>query len=320
VGGDGVSVYGAADTTIEGTKFQSFPLYVLYSTVTLSDCTITGSRAGGLWIYSATVTVSNCTISDNYEDLWAAGIMSVGDLTVRNSIISGNVSGGAGGGIHQHWGILTITDSTISGNVARSGGGIHQYRGDLIVDNSTISGNSSSVGGGIFLGDSGDMTLTLTNSTIVGNYAELPSASGIFNASSKIVTVRNSIIADNLNGPDCYYEPPYSTISSLGHNLDSDGTCNFNHPTDQPSAGDPMLGPLQDNGGPTWTHVPLEGSPVVDRGMCDPGTDQRGVPRPIDGDRDSVWLCDIGAVEYVPYEFEVIGPGGNTILWPPEPE
>ena len=92
-----------------------------------------------------------------------------------------------------------------------------------------------------------------------------------------------------------------------------------------------MLGPLQDNGGPTWTHMPLEGSPVIDRGIClstsiplPEGlqlapilTDQRGVRRPIDGDQDGVMLCDIGAVEYRPPSvFEPVSEPGGDIITP----
>lgn len=57
--------------------------------------------------------------------------------------------------------------------------------------------------------------------------------------------------------------------------------------------GDLMLAGLGDNGGPTLTHLPAAGSPVLgsaDAGRC-PATDQRGVTRP-QGDG-----CDAGAVE-----------------------
>lgn len=63
--------------------------------------------------------------------------------------------------------------------------------------------------------------------------------------------------------------------------------------------GDPMVGPLQGNGGPTWTRALLPGSPQINAGApsgCSYSgntltTDQRGLVRPAMG------RCDIGAFE-----------------------
>jgi hypothetical protein len=82
----------------------------------------------------------------------------------------------------------------------------------------------------------------------------------------------------------------------LGYNLADDDSCGFTAPGDLVVA-DAMLGPLQDNGGPTETHDLLAGSPAIDAGSVDcppPATDQRGAARPQGA------ACDIGAVEYVP--------------------
>jgi hypothetical protein len=110
------------------------------------------------------------------------------------------------------------------------------------------------------------------------------------------------MVAKNLHGGDC------STLSgqviSEGYNLDSDGSCQLTEPTDLLGI-DPLLGPLQDNGGATWTHALLPGSPARDAipwGTTGCGTslysDQRGKARP----HGAGGTCDIGA-----YEVEVAG-------------
>jgi hypothetical protein len=89
---------------------------------------------------------------------------------------------------------------------------------------------------------------------------------------------------------------------SKGYNLSSDGSCNFNGRGDMNNI-NPMLGPLQNNGGPTQTQALLPGSPAIDAGNpsgCTDGlghllkTDQRGMPRPDTEDKSG---CDMGAYE-----------------------
>jgi hypothetical protein len=86
------------------------------------------------------------------------------------------------------------------------------------------------------------------------------------------------------------------------HYIQSGPTCGFTDPSDHGSTA-PQLGPLQDNGGPTPTLALLAGSPAIDAGSGDcppPGTDQRGVARPVDGNEDGTAACDIGAFEFQP--------------------
>jgi hypothetical protein len=168
------------------------------------------------------------------------------------------------------------------------GGGIYNL-GSLKVNNSTISGNGALFSGGI----ANRGTLSVNNSTIAGNNG-IVGGIGIYSGTA---TLQNSIVA-NLVGGNCG-----NTIVSNGYNLSSDATCNFTSIGDLNNT-DPMLGPLQYNGGPTQTMALPSGSPAVDAGNptgCTDGlghllkTDQRGKPRP---DAEETAGCDIGAYEY----------------------
>jgi hypothetical protein len=103
-----------------------------------------------------------------------------GILTLINSTVSGNTVTGSnvqgGGGIYNG-GKLTLSNSTVSGNTVTgingTGGGIYNGQGELTLNNSTISGNTATDGGGIYYFGGLLSTLTLTNSTITGNTAML---------------------------------------------------------------------------------------------------------------------------------------------------
>lgn len=104
-----------------------------------------------------------------------------------------------------------------------------------------------------------------------------------------MIELTNTIIAVQLSGQNCYGAP----VTSLGYNLDSDGTCNLTAQGDI-SGADPHLGPLHDNGGPTWTHALMFDSPAIDAiptANCMLTIDQRNVSRPQEA------ACDIGAFE-----------------------
>jgi CSLREA domain-containing protein len=210
-----------------------------------------------------------------------------GTLTLINSIVSGNTAE-RGGGIFSN-ATLIITGSSIISNTARSGGGLMNYAsisGGATLTNSTISGNIATNGIGGISQETG--AISITNSTISGNSGTVV---GGFYHGEGTSTLRNTIIANNDPGTDCLLSSP---ITSGGHNLSSDSTCGFTAGGDLQNA-NPLLGPLANNGGPTPTHALLLGSPAFDAGPntgC-PATDQRGITRP-QGIR-----CDIGAFERV---------------------
>src|SRR5262249_43979370 len=153
----------------------------------------------------------------------------------------------------------------------------------LTIINSTVSGNSATADGGAILNDG---TLTILNSALSNNSAT-GFGGGIFNEGvPSTVNIKNSIVARGQSGDNCVNE---GTINSQGHNISSDNSCFSSGGTDLLNS-DPRLGPLQDNGGPTFTHALLTGSPAIDAGddsVLGPPlnliTDQRGFPRPIDG-------------------------------------
>src|SRR5438552_2243418 len=224
--------------------------------LTVLDSTLSGNSAGqasaGGGILSGTlfktpafVTIINSTISGNSAPGFGGGIAGGGwGVAIVNSTLSGNSAGERGGGIDGDF--LTITNSTISGNSASySGGGIEG--GNVVITNSTISGNSAGSGGGIY--------------HYVGN---LEISDTILNAGASGENIFN-------NG---------GAVTSNGYNISSDNGGGYLHgPGDQINT-DPLLGPLQDNGGPTLTHAPLPGSPAIDAGdpnfTSPPFRDQRG--------------------------------------------
>ncbi len=261
--------------------------------ITITDCTISGNFSatggGGIFATNTSLSVANSTISGNSTGSSGGGISVSGSglvpgSSIVNSTISGNSAKTSGGGIS---GGATVENSTISGNSAgMSGGGIY---GSATVENSTISGNSAGTsGGGIYNNSSLDVTL----STITGNSA--PSGGGIYTVGS--VEVSNTILNAGALGENIFNNG--GTVTSDGYNLSSDdGGGYLTGPGDQINT-DPLLGPLQDNGGPTLTHALLPGSPAIDAGDPNfsppPFNDQRGCPRVSNG------RVDIGSFERQP--------------------
>ena len=283
--------------------------------LTLSDSIVSNSsvadnngQGGGVSNNpGATLTVTGSAINGNYACCGGAGGGIFGDddatVTVINSTINGNGVGCLGGGIFILNAQLTVLNSTISGNSADgfsgiceqgSGGGIWLYGvGTLTVTNSTISGNETTGGGGGILLGGG--TATVTNSTISENSAQ--EGGGIFNSAT--ATILDTVLKAGELGGTIFNNG--GTVISLGYNLASDDAgAVLTGPGDQINT-DPMLGALQNNGGPTFTNALLPGSPGINAGDPNftppPNYDQRGLgfDRIVDG------RIDVGA-------FEVQGP------------
>ena len=151
---------------------------------------------------------------------------------------------------------------------------------------STLSGNSATQGGGIY--NDGTATATITASTLSGNSAGV-SGGGLYIVVGN-VTARSTIIAGNASQDiDGGLLDPASSSNLIGTGGGLTDGVNGN----LVGITDPLLGPLRDNGGPTWTMALLPGSPAIDAGDNAAGlaTDQRGIARPQDG------RADIGAFE-----------------------
>jgi hypothetical protein len=226
-----------------------------------------------------------------------AGPVKISDLTLQDGnkfLIGGDDSGG---GIYNA-GDLTLRRVTIRGNRATFGGGLYNDSGATVtIINSTISGNTAldpgicdgGYGGGIF--NNGGF-VNLLNATITANDGECQGG-GVWTESGR-VTLNNTIVAKQSGffPNDCDGFPETGGFVSRGFNLDSDDTCGLDQPGDLPGV-NPLLGPLQDNGGSTDTHLPRPGSLVIDAGNVTtaPPRDQRGVTRPQGP------TSDIGSVE-----------------------
>ena len=260
-------------------------IYNEQGTLTLDSCTVEGNLcfcSGAGIINTGTLTVSHTTIRNNFGDFGGGGISNGGTLTITNSVVRYNSCGnpgaliaGHGGGIFNG-GTAAIVSSTIDDNMAGGGsvgGGIYSAEaGHLTISNSTISGNfAGQDGGGVY----NVSPLIITNSTLSGNGATRQGG-GIINFAT--LEIGNTILKTGSSGANIVSNP--GTVTSHGYNLSSDNGSGFlTAPGDQINT-NPMLGPLQDNGGPTFTHALLPGSPAINAGDPNftppPFTDQRG--------------------------------------------
>ncbi|MBZ0292398.1 MAG: DUF11 domain-containing protein, partial [Anaerolineae bacterium] len=306
------------------------PVNVHISAVTIRNGESSDQGGGILSENGARLTVSNSRFIDNTTNQRGGAIMTYHNynvdglvLTVEDSVFVNNSAqtcGAIGTNIYRSSIRLIITGSTFTGNSAGTYGGAICNANTMYIDNSTISNNTSGRnGGGI---GTTDLSLFITNSTISGNSAA-EDGGGIIGGSRvslKFVTLIDNIADSDQNGVGmgggiyAYFGQPrlYNTIlyGNKNGNGEASDCYDILNSEDYNLIGstanclvlgqiehniydvDPMLGPLQDNGGSTLTHAPQPESPVIDTG--DPNceiNDQRGLNRP------QGVACDIGSYE-----------------------
>jgi len=243
------------------------------------------ASGGGMFNYNSSPTLTNCTFSGNSADKWGGGMCnSKSDPTVMSCTFSWNSAGELGGGMYNHnISNPTVTNCTFSSNSAVNGGGMRNSNSSPTVTNCTFSENSAKYVGGML------------------NYSSSPSVTNciFWNAASR--EIRNDFSTTTLG---------YCVVQSD----DYAGSTILEYVT----SADPMLQPLADNGGPTWTCALGEGSSAIDSGITVDGVsmDQRGVIRPQGG------TFDIGAYEAKYFTINsYCNPGGSIspesarVLW-----
>ena len=272
---DAGGLYGTFDLTrteVSDNQGEDFGGAFLMGDV--MDSTIKGNRgihAGGVIGHG---TLTDTVIEDNHADLLGGAVTGTWD--VLRSTIADNTAGIYAGGALMDG---TIEDSTISGNQAPAGAGL-VFR-DVTLRRSTITGNIGRNGSGVLSyvstpPETSDSHLVVEDSTIAGNLdgpgapsaepSEISFSPGGLTPSvgwNADLTATRSILGDGTL-PVCVLRDGVVTLA--GYNFVSDTSCDAAPGWgDIVDGGDPKLGPLQDNGGPTSTRLPQAGSAVRDR-------------------------------------------------------
>ncbi len=271
--------------------------------VTIEDSHIAGNSArvgGAMYVTSSgDVTIAGSTFSDNMADGTIAAetgggaIVSDGFLRIEGSSFWGNISEGSGGALqsgYQTYDAETfIEQSTFMGNQAvLYGGAVYNQGGRMALVNSTISDNvAQESGGGLtsFLGPTTLIYVTAVDNQ-GGNLNQVIQPG--FNDSRQRINLNRTVAVGS--GDNCQVTgglvDPIAYFVSQDYNLSNDNSCaaylKEAHDRNNSKA---KLGPPADNGGPTFSHLPQAGSPLIDAAVCQPDhlVDQRGIVRPQNG-------------------------------------
>jgi len=267
---------GAATTSITGDN-RAFNVHV-GAELNISDLTMMGAGGaedGGGIFNQGVLNLDHSTIQNYTGLLEGGGIFNAsgGVATIVDSTIANNSALGQGGGIYNDNATLIVLGSTFHGNTAGQGGAIWTNR-SLDISNSTVSSNSTADSGAIFSG--GIATVSILNSTITNN------STGIKHDGTGTFSITNSVVAGNasdFSGSGTFTSGGYNLIGDVGSAVGFVWGVNGDQVGSAATPIDPLLGPLQDNGGPTLTHMILAGSPLINAGdpsfSSPPDFDQR---------------------------------------------
>jgi hypothetical protein len=299
-----------------GTTFFTKPLTIQgpgAQVLTVTSSGPNGIFSLGFGASNQTIRFSGLTLSGGFAFVGGNGAvftifganntLVLSDLILKNNSSAGSTN--TSGAVYVTSGNSAIISATaIVSNTSPQPGVAVLNQGNLIMINSTLSNNRDNFSpantNASSIRNSGAMTLT--NVTFFSNTTHINS--------SAPATLTNVLLGNPGAGGNC----AGTGFVSLGGNLSSDASCTaFTPPTDINNT-NPLVGPLQNNGGSTPTHALLIGSPAVDAGVAAncPTTDQRSVARP------QGTACDIGAFEFVPLTQTIVfGPLANRPITDP---
>jgi hypothetical protein len=317
-----IDATGAEDRVIELVGAATLKKLKLQNGVANS----TGEAGGALFVDGNVTIVRSRLEGSHAADVGGGVFITDGRLTMRRSTVRGNDASGEGGGIFvNESATFELTKSSLAGNEADEGGGMftEATQSPSMLVATTVSGNTvSEEGGGIW---NGGPALSVQNSTVADNTAG-GSGGGLYAAPDSGAAIQFATITRNradadATGPDggggifadggddvvvtsgtllarnratggafedCDAPAPVGIVSFGDNLITTEQDCPFFDHAEDIVDDDPLIGVLDDNGGPTKTVKLKQGSPAIDAAGDGPDTDQRGFERGV---------ADIGAFE-----------------------
>ena len=305
------STVNLTDTTVSGNfttgsnsegggiaAYNSSAVNMVDSVVSLNRTTGSQSPGGGVYLSGGTLTMLRSMITQNTtsgQTSAGGGLAMIGgSASIVESGLQGNSTantGGHGGGIYNLGGNLLLRSSSVIENTVAhaqsKGGGVYSDTNlagtqSTQILNTTISGNSAALrGGGVF---NADGLMEIRHSTITNNSTPFMNVgNGVASqaTAATLTKIFSSIIAGNVGAAagtgsdvDSVDGASVNSIQSLGYNVIGvgNGKTLFNAAGDQSGITNPLLAPLQDNGGnpanpfSVFTHALLAGSPAINAG------------------------------------------------------